>query len=131
MNQLLEQIRKLRTPVALNDFVNGKEVTIVRDNPDDGLHYGREVSLHLYDRMEIAAGRSRYQIAEQPVFRPKGDFYPKRRGDFTLLINGMPLIHVELKRSGVDISRACNQIRLYAHEGYSPGFSLWCRSSWP
>lgn len=64
MNQLLEQIRKLRTPVALNDFVNGKEVTIVRDNPDDGLHYGREVSLHLYDRMEIAAGRSRYQIAE-------------------------------------------------------------------
>lgn len=125
MNQLLEQIQKLRTPVALNDFVNGKEVTIVRDNPDDGLHYGREVSLHLYDRMEIAAGRSRYQIAEQPVFRPKGDFYPKRRGDFTLLINGMPLIHVELKRSGVDISRACNQIRLYAHEGVFTGlFSL-------
>lgn len=125
MAQILEQVQKLRTPVALNDFVNGGEVAIVRDNPADTLHYGREVSLYLYNRMEVAGGKNRYQIAEQPVFRPKGDFYPKRRGDFTLLINGMPLIHVELKRSGVDVSRACSQIRLYAHEGVFTGlFSL-------
>lgn len=125
MQQLMEQIAKLRTPVALNEFVNGGEVSITRDNPADPLHYGKEVSLHLYDRMEIAAGRSRYQIAEQPVFRPKGRFYPERRGDFTLLINGMPLIHVELKRSGVDVSQAAWQVEKYAHEGVFTGlFSL-------
>ena len=37
-------------------------------NPADKLHYGKEVSLKIYDRMEIAARQSRYQIAEQPLF---------------------------------------------------------------
>ena len=50
---------------------------------------------------------------------------PNRRGDFMLLINGMPLFHVELKRSGVDVSQACNQIEKYSHEGVFTGlFSL-------
>ena len=34
-----------------------------------------------------------------------------------LLINGMPLIHVELKKSGVPISQAYNQIEKYTREG--------------
>lgn len=38
-----------------------------------------------------------------------------------LLINGMPLIHCELKRSGVDVSQATNQIEKYAHEGVFTG----------
>lgn len=38
-----------------------------------------------------------------------------------LLINGMPLIHCELKRSGVDVSQAYNQIEKYAHEGVFSG----------
>lgn len=125
MQQLLEKVRKLATPVALNELVNGREVAIVRDNPADALHCGKEVSLHLYDRLEIAAGKSRYQIAEQPRFTPKGHFYPPRRGDFTLLINGMPLIHVELKRSGVDVTEAAHQIGKYIHERVFTGlFSL-------
>ena len=43
-----------------------------------------------------------------------------------LLINGMPLIHIELKKSGIPVSQACNQIEKYAHEGiFSQGlFSL-------
>lgn len=125
MQQILTQVRALRTPVALNEFINGRGVTIRREAEADRLHYGKNVTLKLFDRLEIAAGTSRYQIAEQPVFAPKGDFYPKRRGDFTLLINGMPLIHVELKRTGVDVSQACWQIEKYAHEGVFTGlFSL-------
>lgn len=38
-----------------------------------------------------------------------------------LLINGMPLIHCELKRNGVDVSQAYNQIEKYAHEGVFSG----------
>ena len=34
-----------------------------------------------------------------------------------LLINGMPVIHVELKRSGVDVTQAVFQIKRYTHEG--------------
>ena len=42
-----------------------------------------------------------------------------------LLINGMPLFHCELKRSGVDVSQAYNQIEKYAREGVFTGlFSL-------
>lgn len=59
MQQILEQIENLRTPLKLNGFINGKSVSITRDNPDDKLHYGKEVSLKIYDRREIAAGQSR------------------------------------------------------------------------
>lgn len=125
MDQIVEQIRTLRTPLKLNGFINGKTIHIKRDNPDDKIHFGKEVSLTIYDRQEIAAGRSRYQIAEQPKFPTKSSLLNDRRGDMMLLINGMPVIHIELKRSGVPISQACNQIEKYAHEGIFTGlFSL-------
>ena len=63
MQQIMEQITALRTPLRLNGFINGKSVAITRDNPADALHFGKEVSLKVYDRREIAAGQSRYQIA--------------------------------------------------------------------
>ncbi len=125
MQQILDQITRLRTPLKLNGFINGKTVAIKRDNPADELHFGKEVSLKIYDRQEIAAGQSRYQIAQQPVFKARSSVLPNRRGDFMLLINGMPLIHCELKRSGVDVSQAYNQIEKYSHEGVFSGlFSL-------
>ena len=39
MQQILEQITQLRTPLKLNGFINGKTVSIKRDNPDDKAHY--------------------------------------------------------------------------------------------
>lgn len=125
MQQVLEQIENLRTPLKLNGFINGKSVSIVRDNPDDTLHFGKEVSLKIYDRREIAAGQSRYQIVQQPKFPTKSKILNDRRGDLMLLINGMPVIHIELKKSGVPVSQACNQIEKYSHEGIFSGlFSL-------
>ena len=97
MDELLEQIRALRTPLALNGFINGKTVSLIRKNPADKLHYGKEVSLKIYDRMEIAAGQSRYQIVEQPLFPRHEKVLQDRRGDLMLLINGMPVFHIELK----------------------------------
>ena len=125
MQQILEQIENLRTPLKLNGFINGKSVSIVRDNPDDKLHFGKEVSLKIYDRREIAAGQSRYQIVQQPKFPTKSKLLNDRRGDLMLLINGMPVIHIELKKSGVPVSQAYHQIEKYAHEGIFTGlFSL-------
>lgn len=125
MQQIIEQIETLRTPLKLNGFINGRSVSITRDNPDDKAHLGKEISLKIYDRQEIAAGQSRYQIAQQPKFTAKTSMLPDRRGDFMLLINGMPLIHVELKKSGIPVSQAYNQIEKYSHEGVFTGlFSL-------
>ena len=115
--QLIDQVNLLRTPVKLNALINGKTITIVRDNPDDAAHLGREVSLKIYDRQEIAAGQSRYQIVRQPLFPTGNPLASDRRGDLTLLINGMPVIHIELKKTGIPVSQASNQIEKYAKEG--------------
>lgn len=121
MCQILDQITELRTPINLNAFINGKTVSIKRDNPLDPDHLGKEVSLKIYDRHEIAAGQSRYQIARQPIFKSKSAVLSDRRGDLMLLINGMPVIHVELKKSGVALSQAYNQIEKYSKEGLFRG----------
>lgn len=124
MNQILEQVQALKTPYALNGFINGKTVAIKRENKASR-HFGKEVSLDIFDREEISAGKSRYQIAQQPQFAPRSDLYPKQRGDLMLLINGMPMFHIELKRSGVPISQATNQIERYHKAGAFSGiFSL-------
>lgn len=125
MGQIMEQITALRTPLKLNGFINGKTVSVVRDNPLDTLHFGKEISLKIYDRREIAAGQSRYQIVQQPQFPTKSKILNDRRGDIMLLINGMPVIHIELKRSGMPVSQGYNQIEKYAYEGIFSGlFSL-------
>lgn len=125
MQQIVEQITALRTPLKLNGFINGKSVSITRDNPADKLHFGKEISLKIYDRLEIAAGQSRYQIVQQPRYKSKSNLLNNRRGDLVLLINGMPVIHLELKKSGIDISQASTQIEKYAYEGIFSGiFSL-------
>lgn len=124
MQQIMEQITRLRTPLRLNSFINGTSVSIKRDNPNDKLHLGKEVSLKIYDRNEIAAGQSRYQIAEQPIFKTRS-MLNDRRGDIMLLINGMPVIHIELKKSKIDVTQAAYQIEKYSHEGVFTGlFSL-------
>ena len=125
MDQILEQINDLKTPLRLNGFINGGSVAIKRDNPDDTAHFGKEISLKIYDRLEIAGGQSRYQIVEQPQFPTKSKILNDRRGDLMLLINGMPVIHIELKKSGVPVSQAANQIEKYSNEGIFTGlFSL-------
>lgn len=125
MEQILSQVALQRTPLNLNKFVNGRSVTIIRDNPDDTAHLGQPVPLSIYDRKEIAGGKSIYQIARQPKFTTTSRLLGDRRGDFMLLINGMPLIHVELKKSGIPVMNACNQIERYMHEGVFSGiFSL-------
>lgn len=125
MAQIMEQITALRTPLKLNGFINGGTIQIIRDNEQDNHNFKKQISLDIFDRNTIASGKTHYQIARQPKFRAKNDIYPNRRGDFCLLINGMPVIHVELKRSGVPISEAQYQIQKYLHEGVFTGlFSL-------
>lgn len=48
----------------------------------------------------------------------------KNRYDVTLLINGLPLVQVELKRRGAELKVAFNQINRYHHDSYDAGFGL-------
>ena len=46
------------------------------------------------------------------------------RYDVTLLVNGLPLVHIELKKRGVDIKEAFNQINRYNRESFWAGCGL-------
>ena len=126
MQQIITQVDALQNPYEVNKFINGCLVKIKRDNEKDKTNYGKEIYLKIFDPKEIRAGQSVYQIVRQPRFETKHPLGTTRRGDVMLLINGMPVIHIELKRSGVDVTQAVNQIKKYAHEGiFSHGiFSL-------
>ncbi len=126
MQQIMTQVDNLKNPYEVNKFINCGQVMIKRENQDDKINYGKEVYLTIFNAREIRAGQSVYQIVRQPKFPTKHPLASTRRGDVMLLINGMPIIHIELKRSGVDVTQAVNQIKKYAHEGvFSRGiFSL-------
>ena len=48
----------------------------------------------------------------------------KNRYDVTLLINGLPLVQIELKRRGAELKVAFNQINRYQHDSYDAGHGL-------
>lgn len=118
MDKILNQLRDLKTPNEINKFINGKEISIIGDD-------GKQLVLFNYDRNSIGLGKSVYQIAIEPRFTASNELGLSGRGDICLLINGMPVIHIELKRSGVAVGEACNQIEKYSKRGYFTGiFSL-------
>lgn len=56
-----------------------------------------------------------YQVTHQTTVNGKR----KNRYDVTLLINGLPLVQIELKRRGIDMKEAFNQIKRYKKESYT------------
>lgn len=48
----------------------------------------------------------------------------KNRYDVTILINGLPLVQIELKRRGAELKVAFNQINRYQHDSYDAGYGL-------
>ena len=121
MGQIISQISG-DSPFAINRRLNARYISITRDNPRDTLHNGKRVDLFLFDKDEIAAGRSVYQIARQPKLPIPSEILGDRRGDLMLLINGMPLFHIELKNTPVKVEQACNQISKYMQHGVFTGF---------
>ena len=124
--QLMEQINNAVTPLQKNELITNGELQIVRDNPEHKEMFGKTVTLYIFDRNEIARGRSKYQIARQPQFPTADPIMRDRRGDVMLLINGLPVIHVELKSSKGNLHTALDQLQTYSDLGiYNKGlFSL-------
>lgn len=58
--------------------------------------------------------KNTYQVTNQVEIQGRR----KNRYDVTLLVNGLPLIQVELKRRGAEISKAENQIKRYLRDSY-------------
>lgn len=85
---------------------------IMRDKYILTLDNGKTVYL---DFFSFDTEKNIYQVSHQITMDPnhKDDVSYKNRYDVTILINGLPMIQIELKRPGVEINEAINQINRY------------------
>lgn len=75
------------------------------------------VRLSVIWRDNVAGGKSSYEVVHQIVHERTKSTDRDRRTDVSLLINGLPLIHIELKSVNHGMSEAFNQIQKYDREG--------------
>ncbi len=79
---------------------------------------GHIQNIYLLDKKNIA--RNAVQVINQ--FEQKGTHANKY--DVTILVNGLPLVHIELKKRGVAIREAFNQVHRYSKESFNAENSL-------
>lgn len=79
---------------------------------------GRLVNIYLLDKKTIA--RNKVQVINQ--FEQTGSH--ANRYDVTILVNGLPLVQIELKKRGVFIREAFNQVHRYSKESFNAESSL-------
>jgi len=92
--------------------VNGEvRLQIQRDNTKLGT-----ADFVVINNNNIAGGNSVYEVVHQIQFHKRREVDRNRRGDVTLLINGLPMIHIELKNRAHSPKEAFNQIQKYIDE---------------
>ena len=80
---------------------------------------GHIQNIYLVDKKNVT--RNKVQVISQ--FEQKG--YHANRYDVTILVNGLPLVQVELKKRGVAIREAFNQVHRYSKESFNSNNSLY------
>ena len=92
---------------------NGEAVIpLMREDASKGT-----IHLMAISSREIAGGRSSYEVIHQYVASKADDEDRKRRFDVTLLINGLPMIQIELKNQDHPYMDAFRQIKKYSVQG--------------
>ncbi|MBI1193764.1 MAG: HsdR family type I site-specific deoxyribonuclease [Bacteroidetes bacterium] len=142
IKSLAAMLANIRTQLqALNDvnFSDGEWARFVEsylDNPSDGVldktrkvhdNYicdfvfddGRIHNIYLFDKKRLA--RNKVQVINQ--FEQAGSH--ANRYDVTILVNGLPLVQIELKKRGIAIREAFNQLHRYSKESFNSANSLY------
>lgn len=114
----------LRFVEAWLDKPSDSIVDKTRKIHDDYIHDfvfddGRIKNIYLLDKKNIA--RNKVQVLKQ--FEQTGSH--ANRYDVTILVNGLPLVQVELKKRGVAIREAFNQVHRYSKESFNGEHSLY------
>lgn len=105
-----------KTTIIQEDFIQ----LLTRDN-------GETKNIYLIDKQSIHNNKLQVvnQYAVSPLSCGDGSAERATRYDVTVLVNGLPLVHIELKRRGVDIKEAFNQINRYQRESFWAGSGLY------
>ncbi|WP_113454727.1 HsdR family type I site-specific deoxyribonuclease, partial [Escherichia coli] len=134
LSNVREQLQSLNG-VMFNDSEWRRFTEQFLDNPSDGIldktrkiHIdyicdfifddGRLENIYLIDKKNLM--RNKVQIIQQ--FEQTGSH--ANRYDVTILVNGLPLVQIELKKRGVAIREAFNQIHRYSKESFNSENSL-------
>ena len=112
-----------------NDGIIEKTVRVQEDHVqilkrDDGT----TKNIALIDKTNIHNNQlqviNQYEIGRGDGDTGDGGAKYANRYDVTVLVNGLPMVHIELKRRGVDIREAFNQIDRYQHDSFWAGSGL-------
>lgn len=111
----------------LNEYLDKPSDTIIdktRKIHDNYIHDfvfddGHIQNIYLVDKQNIA--RNKVQVVNQ--FEQTGT--QANRYDVTILVNGLPLVQIELKKRGVAIREAFNQVHRYSKESFNSESSLY------
>ena len=97
------------------NILNGKSVLQSAIKLREKIDFDREDGTKIYLKLLSENSEDNiYQVSNQITVQGKY----KNRYDVTILINGLPLVQIELKRSGIDINEAINQIDRYRIHSY-------------
>ncbi|WP_147803876.1 type I restriction endonuclease subunit R [Alkalicoccus halolimnae] len=113
-----ELLMRTQTPFEAAKWLKGENgiarITIEREDPRLGF-----VSLVLYSNQDIGGGISSYEIVHQIAKKKEHSEGRDRRFDVTLLINGLPIVQIELKKVTAKdgVYQAFHQIKKYTEEG--------------
>ena len=113
-----ELLSKTQTPFDAARWLKGENgiarITIEREDALLG-----SMSLILYSNRDIGGGISTYEVVHQIAKQKANEDGRDRRFDVTLLINGLPIVQIELKKVTAKdgVYQAHNQIKKYAEEG--------------
>lgn len=97
-----------------NDYIIEKTRLIQEDYKQEiTLDSGEKKNIYLIDKNIIH--NNKLQVINQYV---NNDGNYDNRYDVTILVNGLPLVHIELKKRGVDLREAFNQIERYQRDSF-------------
>lgn len=95
-----------------------EKAKILRDKMALEREDGETVYLDFIDENDL--GRNLFQVTQQ--VKMEGSY--KNRYDVTILVNGLPLVQIELKRRGLELKEAFNQTNRYQRHSYWAGSGL-------
>ena len=105
-DHIVEKTRKIQ-----EDYVQ----VLIRDD-------GSSKNITLIDKKQVH--NNRLQVINQYEVKQEDGARHDNRYDVTVLVNGFPLVHIELKRRGVPIREAFNQINRYQRDSFWAGSGL-------
>ena len=121
------EFEQVKNQLQFSSFYKAGE-WLVGENGKVMVHVQRDTEkLHLVvmNHEHIAGGSSVYEVINQySALKDKDDYYTvsrNRRFDVTLMINGLPMIHIELKNRQHSYMDGFNQIKKYISEGKFTG----------